>query len=548
MKEKKTIYCNPLVLPDYPLLVSLSARDSKQVVEADWDRPKDRIYINDRELIHAVYPNYHGGLRDPWRGYSGGGQGKDEEKKSQAKQFQYGPCLENDVRSTADPTCCNFNNIWYLYCTDGMIYESKNYVDWRARREPTWEKLAQAMAPTVEYFHGVYYAAANFTPLHKADSPLGPWEKVDDFRLPDGRYIRCGDPMIFADGDRLYLYWGLGDGILGAELNPDIPNQFLTEPEILILFNPENEWERFGANHENWQSGCLEGSWMYKKHNRYYLLYSAAGTEFDSYAMGAYVSEKPLTGFVPQKKNPVSCSRAGLIRGGGHGSVVEGPNGTAWCFYTIPMCIDHPFERRIGMDPCGIDKDGNFYALTGCSKPQYGPGMIEKPEEGNSLGLEPVTVSKPAWVSSYSTGHKPLYAIDECLHTWWEPADGDQEPELRVQLSSSYYISALRVMWKDIGLNYGKGIFPTSYQYVVEYLSDEMDEEWKIIVDASENDFDLSIDFRIFERVKAAFVRIRILGWGKEIKPGLLNFTVFGESSIRVENQYYVPEEPLSSC
>ena len=56
--------------------------------------------------------------------------------------------------------------------------------------------------------------------------------------------------MIFADEDRLYLYWGLGSAILGAELDPDQPNRFLTTPKVLIRVHPENWWERFGAANE----------------------------------------------------------------------------------------------------------------------------------------------------------------------------------------------------------------------------------------------------------------------------------------------------------
>jgi xylan 1,4-beta-xylosidase len=332
---------------------------------------------------------------------------------------------------------------------------------------------------------------------------------------------------------------GLGAGILGVELDPKNPNKFLTEPKVLILFNPENWWERMGANNEGWQTGCIEGSWMYKRNGKYYLTYSCCGTEYYTYTMGAYVSDKPLDGFKLQEKNPISRSRDGFIKGGGHGSIVNGPNDTIWCFYTIPVCIDHTLERRIGIDPCGIDEDGNLYAITGCELPQYAPGVLAHPEKGNATDVDVLTVFKPSKASSYAPGHKPFYALDETMHTWWQPADNDQEPELAVSLSGSYYLSAVRLMWKDVGLDFDKGIYPGPYQYVVECAESLASDEWKVIVDAADNKEDLAVDYRTFEPVRAAKVRIRILGWQEGIQPGIINFTVFGQSSVKATGEYY---------
>ena len=73
--------------------------------------------------------------------------------------------------------------------------------------------------------------------------------------------------------------------------------------------------------------------------------------------MGAYYSDEgPLSGFVYQRRNPIVSSRAGLVRGGGHGSIVHAPDGSLWAFYTIPMPCAHLYERRIGMDRVEVDE------------------------------------------------------------------------------------------------------------------------------------------------------------------------------------------------
>lgn len=74
------------------------------------------------------------------------------------------------------------------------------------------------------------------------------------------------------------------------------------------------------------------------------------------------------------------------------------------------------------------------------------------------------------------------------------------------------------------------GVLPGPYRYIVEYTKDFSPEEWITLVDASQNETDLAVDYRTFDTVRAKAVRIRILDAPEGITPGLLNFTVFGES------------------
>jgi hypothetical protein len=76
------------------------------------------------------------------------------------------------------------------------------------------------------------------------------------------------------------------------------------------------------------------------------------------------------------------------------------------------------------------------------------------------------------------------------------------------------------------------GIDPGPFQYVVEYLAPGNKEEWKMLVDASENQRDLCIDYRQFAPVKASDLRLRILGSPPGIQPGLVSFTAFGRMEL----------------
>ena len=98
--------------------------------------------------------------------------------------------------------------------------------------------------------------------------------------------------------------------------------------------------------------------------------------------------------------------------------------------------------------------------------------------------------------------------------------------------------SAVRIMWKDIGLNFKAGVNPGPYRYVVEVKNGNFDGEWVTVVDASENDVDLTVDYRTFEPTPCTMVRIRILGAPEGVTPGLLNFTLFGESMAKPNRQF----------
>lgn len=524
-KDIRRTFINPLVLPDYPVLPAKAHPEDSQDVprrpddSTAWGRNGKKM-LSIADLMQEDGHDYGmDGILDVF------GLG-------------YGKNALNDVRATADPSAYYFEDKWYLYITSGAVYESEDLVHWTVHHDESWMPISQPMAPTVEEYHGKYYAAANNTPLFVSDNPVGPWTQIGDWTLPDGREFVAGDVMIFRDeDDRLYLYFGLGPAIMGAELDPAQPNRLLTKPKVLIPFVKENYWERYGGNNENWSLGFIEGSWMVKHGERYYLVYSCSGTEFYAYAMGAYVSDSPLGPFHPQAKNPVSRNRdKGLCKGGGHGSFVKGPNDTLWIFYTIPVCVDATMERRIGMDPAGFDEEGNLYALTGCDVPQWAPGVLQRPEKGNATEAVGLTLFKNTSASSYAPGHYPIYACDEALHTWWQPAEGDEAPCLAVHLAGRFHVSAFRVMWKDIGMDLKNGVLGGAYQYVIETATSE--DDWKTVVDFSQNTTDLAVAYHPIDPVVANRVRIRILGAPKGITPGLLNFTAFGESVAKTNIEF----------
>jgi len=355
--------------------------------------------------------------------------------------------------------------------------------------------------------------------------------------------MRAPDSCYLADGDRLYIYY-FGSRApkesedaeritltLGAECDPDAPWRLITEPVVINEFDSSRVWQRFGEHNQNERIGWIEGQWMIKIGSRYYLLYSGSGTAYSSYANGvAYSDEGPLSNFKPQTRHdPLTLKPHGLLRGAGHGCIVEGPNNTYWTFYTSLFNYNFKFERRIGMDPIGIDENGELFCPAVTDTPQYAPGVLEHPERDNDAGLLPLTFMQNSTVSSAEPGRDGIYAFDDSVLTWWQPRQDDPEKTITVDLRAQlgYVISSLRIIWRDIGMETLDGIYPGPIKYMVEYQPPNST-EWLTLLDRSDNARDLCVDYTHTDEVSASRLRLRILGAPRGITPGLSSFTAFG--------------------
>lgn len=451
-----------------------------------------------------------------------------------------------EYRSISDPSVIYHDGKWIMYPSYAVAYVSEDFVHWK---HVDIGVSNMRYSPAVVEFRGKWYLSGHAMPeVYVADSPLGPFKQCGLLQDKDGNILSVADGCYLADGDRLYFYWCRCAAApedsdvemlictMGAECDPDKPWKLITEPVMLNHFDPDAQWQRFGEYNQNDRIGWTEGQWMKKIGNRYYLLVSGSGTRYGSYANGIYYSDEgPLSGFRPQKNhNPLTQKRTGILRGAGHGSIVDGPNNTLWIFYTSIFCFNHVFERRIGMDPLGIDENGELFCPEVTDTPQYAPGVLSNPECGNSVGLLPLTFMQVPTVSSAVPGREGIYAQDDSILTWWQPEADDPEKTIMVPLDTvlGYDVSAIRIIWRDIGMETLDGIYPGPFRYVVEYQPPHS-EEWKLLVDAAENDKDLCIDYRQFETVTCSALRLKILGTPAGIEPGLCSFTAFGKCSHR---------------
>ena len=471
-------------------------------------------------------------------------RGKDEWYKAERAMFSHENkpdwVKSKDYRSISDPTVFYYDNKWYLYPSYGMAWVSEDFINWKHHRtEPYCPKYSPCIIPWKDKF----LLTSWFSPLYVGDTPLGPFTELGEFVLPNGETFKPCDPCIFKDDDdRIYLYafndvfTGVGDEfeaqIIGYELDKENPTHVVDGPVLILKQNPkENPWERRGAHNQDENFGWIEGPHMLKHNGRYYMIYACPDTCEPTYCMAVYYSdESPLHGFKCQKKNPLTSNVKGIVSGPGHGCVEHGPNGSLWAFYTVIAPSLHRYERRIGMDPVAVDENGELYCPCGITDtPAYSPlANRDIVKEGNITG----DVSVTGWIrpeaSSSKEGREALYATDESVLTWWEPAKEDKEPVLTCDLYANYDISSARLFWRDGGLDYGKGIVPGPIGYVIEGFDGE---KWFTLLDRTDNEEELNIDYNEFDVKTCNQVRLIIKKYPKGITPGVIDFTIFGKRS-----------------
>lgn len=478
---KPTTFCNPLSIPNYP--VGKLAREIK-----------------------------NGEAPDSW-------------------QWRLG--YKQQFRELADVSALWEDNKWYIYPSVDMAWVSDDF-------GATWHHHPLNVrdlgyAPTIVKHKGKFLLMASDSAIYTSDSPLGPFEELGKIEF----HRRAGipgltDPMLFSDTDnRLFLYWGCtaSSGIWGAELNADNPTKMIGGPSEMIPFRPQEfPWESVGEWNQNPNVGWMEGAWMLRRGDKYYLTYCAGGTENRTYAMGCYVGDSPLGPFKPQARNPILRTIDGLITGAAHGCVVAGPKDELWTFYTVRAGVAHAFERRLGMDRATIDEHGELIVHGATSLPQWLPGSSTDPANPTSTPWLPLNDDMQTLGSSNAPNLEGRFAVDDELRTWWQAAPTDQHPTLTTSFIAPATVQAIRLIWRDVGMETTKGIKPGAIAYRVELETSK--DKWTTILDRTSNTEDLLIDYRQCTPTIGTRARVVITKWPPGITPAVTEFTVFGRTNI----------------
>jgi hypothetical protein len=76
-------------------------------------------------------------------------------------------------------------------------------------------------------------------------------------------------------------------------------------------------------------------------------------------------------------------------------------------------------------------------------------------------------------------------------------------------------------------LDYDNGILPGPFTYRVE-AKENAEDPWQVVVDKTNNDVDMLIDYQTFPATEARFARLVITDWPNSIRPAVVDFQLFG--------------------
>lgn len=280
---------------------------------------------------------------------------------------------------------------FYMYgTTEGVngfkAYSSDNFSDWKDEgiiyegATPESWTVDCFWAPEVYERNGKYYLwySANWknNPTNEdeifrigvavADKPTGPFIEMNGGPVFDPGYPVIDANLYFDDDNgKVYLYysrccykhpvesevadWAKKQGwydeieeswIYGVELKPDFSG-VIGEPVLLLrppvkMDDKQAEWESRSVTSHEVNRRWTEGSYIFKKGDTFYMMYSANYFGGANYAVGYATSKSPLGPFQKAENNPViekNIDKGGDVTGTGHNMVLTLNDGQMLCVY-----------------------------------------------------------------------------------------------------------------------------------------------------------------------------------------------------------------------
>ncbi|MEO6289273.1 MAG: family 43 glycosylhydrolase [Ginsengibacter sp.] len=404
----------------------------------------------------------------------------------------------NDIsyRSGADPAVVKFRNEYYMFVTRSLGYwHSTDLNNWDFIYPEKWYFQGSNAPAAHNYKDSVLYVtgdpSGSMSILYTDDPKKGDWKAVPSI-LND-----LQDPDLFIDDNgQAYMYWGSSNTYPVRAKKLDKEKRFKPSDKTWELFNLDGKkhgWERFGENHaDTVLGGYMEGAWMTKHSNKYYLQYAAPGTEFNVYGDGAYVSDSALGPFTYMPNNPFSYKPGGFMNGAGHGSTVVGPYNMYWHFASMAVSVNVNWERRICMYPTWFDEDGLMHSDTRFGDyPHYAAAIPAN--AGEFKGWMLLSYNKPVKASSVLESFYAKNIDDEDVKTFWVAENNDEKQWIEIDLQHPGKVFAIQVNYHDYksGL-YGK-IPGLNHRY---YLEGSLDgKSWTTLVDRKNNFRDVPNDY-----------------------------------------------------
>ena len=484
-------------------------------------------------------------------------------------------------REAADPSMICFQGKYYIFASMTLgVWVSEDLVHWENHKLPSDLPLYD-YAPDVRVMgEYVYFCASKKGEIcdryRTKDILKGPYEKIEGT-------FDYWDPNVFVDDDgRVYFYWGCSNEtpIWGVELDPETMEPKGERQELIFGHPLQYGYERIGEDNSKLprteqeieaafqhfihtqstpveqipaqylplirgmftDKPYIEGAWMDKHQGKYYLQYAFAGTQYNTYGDGVYVSEHPLGPFTLAKNNPYSYHPGGFMPGAGHGSTMEDLQGNLWHTSTMRISVNHDFERRVGIWKASYDADGEL-----CCNQRYGDWPIsvsdnKEQDIWNNPEWMLLSYGKKATASSATEGKSPEYVCDENVQTWWQANTKHRDEWVMIDLGKEMDVRAVQINFADDdiaipvpgeirGTTQARYIEETELitQYLLEGSVDG--ENFFVMEDKTNVTTDLSHDFLYWEDgIGVRYIRLSHMRVPYEQNPCISGLRVFGNS------------------
>ena len=312
----------------------------------------------------------------------------------------------------ADPYIIKEGSTYYVYsteCSGIKTLKSNNFKDWEVVATKTLDDVSGYScfwAPAVYKYNGKYYMFYSAVKgsdirdqwLAVSNNPSGPFIKTQKINSKVNMPI---DADLLFDNGKIYLYTKSEIGDSGTCCNgpgtsiyvEDLNNDLMSVKDISgypkkILTVSNNGWEKT----------LVEGSYIFKRNNKYYLMYSSNGYADYRYTIGYAVSNSPTGEFIkmtPSTGSPLlhgTVPNGGIynsdvnLYGTGHNSMLYVSDDEMYVVYHSQKYTDNSFKsRKLSADYMGIDSRGNLYV--------NGPSTTIQPLPTGSSYLSKVAVS-----------------------------------------------------------------------------------------------------------------------------------------------------------
>ena len=279
----------------------------------------------------------------------------------------------------ADPDVASYDDAYWVFPTTSKAYEEQTYLDafsstdlvnWTRHEKVlstetvSWaEKAMWAPAPIERDGRYYLYFAANDIQsdaelggigVAVADRPEGPYADALGHPLIPAFHNGAQpiDQDVFIDDDgQAYMYYGGWGHANVVKLNQDMTS--------LGTFADGSTFREITPSPE-----YVEGSQMFKRNGRYYLMWSEGGWTGPDYSVSYAMADSPTGPFTRLDK--VLAQDPAVARGSGHNAVINVPGTDSWyiLYHRRPLSETDGNHRQVAYDRMLFNDDGTIARVT----------------------------------------------------------------------------------------------------------------------------------------------------------------------------------------